>query len=93
MAIPGRPSTKEIPGLGNAMALIIANIVNAIATYMGIVRSLLKNGRATKNNATGMLKYWIPPHEAFASPRIRPPATALGMAYLICLCFIAEMNK
>ena len=57
MAIPGRPRTKEIPGLGKAMALIIANIVNAIATYIGIVKSLLKNGRATKNNPIGMLKY------------------------------------
>jgi hypothetical protein len=56
-AIPGRPNTKEIPGLGKAPALTRANTVNAIATYVGIFVSLLKKGRAIRNNEIGMLKY------------------------------------
>jgi len=92
-AIPGNPVTKEIPGLGNPPALIKANTVNAIATYIGICVSLLKNGRAIKNKESGMLKYWIPPHDAFASPSIMPPANAFGIAYLTSLCFIAERNR
>src|SRR5919198_3121786 len=56
-AIPGKPNTNEIPGLGKAPAVIRANIVNVIATYVGIRISLLKNGRAIRNNEIGILKY------------------------------------
>ena len=38
-------------------AVISVNIVNAIATYMGMVKSLLKKGSAIKNSDMGMLKY------------------------------------
>jgi hypothetical protein len=56
-AIPGKPNTNEIPGLGKAPADIKANIVNVIATYVGIRVSFLKNGSAIKNNEIGILKY------------------------------------
>jgi hypothetical protein len=75
-AIPGNPNTKDIPGLGNAPALSKAVIVNAIATYAGILVSRWKKGSTMKNNERGMLKYWIPPQEAFASPRRRPAPAA-----------------
>ena len=55
--MPGRPNTKEIPGLGKAPALTRANTVNAIATYVGFFVSLLKKGRAIRNNEIGMLNY------------------------------------
>src|SRR5919206_2693475 len=93
MAMPGSPNVNEIPGLGKAVALTRVNTVNAIATYIGIVRSFLKKGSAIKNSATGMLKYWLPPHAPLARPSIKPPATAFGRAYLISLCLIAEMKR
>ena len=76
-AMPGNPNTKDIPGLGNAPAPSKAAIVNAIATYIGILVSRWKKGRTKKNNERGMLKYWMPPHEAFASPRRTPAPAAL----------------
>jgi hypothetical protein len=55
--MPGRPSTNDTPGRGNAAAVTSVNAVNAIATYMGMVKSLLKKGSAIKNSDIGMLKY------------------------------------
>ena len=92
-AIPGRPITKEIPGLGKLPALIRANTVNVIATKLAIRVSFLKKGRTIKNSDIGMLKYCIPPHDAFASPSRSPPIAAFGRAYLISLCLIAERNR
>ena len=50
IAKPGRPSTNDIPGRGNAFALIRVSAVNAIAIYIGMVKSLLKKGSAIKNS-------------------------------------------
>src|SRR5207247_2593478 len=48
---------------------------------------------AIKNNEIGILKYWIPPHDAFPSPSTSPPTTAFGIAYLISLCLMAEIKR
>jgi hypothetical protein len=78
--MPGKPTTKDNPGRGNAPADNKVATVKVMATMSGIVRSLLKNVTAMKNNEIGILKYCTPPQEAFAKPNISPPATAFTMA-------------
>ena len=90
--IPGNPVTNESPGRGNAPAHNKVAAVNAIATMRGVLRSFLKNVTAIKNIDIGMLKYCMPPHEAFAKPRKSPPATAFKTA-IPGRCFRAEMKR
>src|SRR5215216_4748621 len=92
-AIPDSPKIKEIPILGNTAALTIVNPTNNTAAYIGRYVSFLRNGSTKKNKEMGILKYCTPPHEAFASPRRRPPNTAFGTRYFISLCLIADRNK
>ena len=56
IARPGKPITNDIPGLGVAATLSSVTTVKAMATYIGICVSLLKNGSAMKNKEIGMLK-------------------------------------
>ena len=91
-AIPGSPNTKESPGLGKEPADNSVATVNTIATIKGILISFRKKVTAKKNNEIGILKYCIPPQEAFARPNSNPPTNALAMA-TFCLCFNAEISK
>ena len=90
--IPGNPVTNESPGRGNAPAHNKVAAVKAIATTRGVLRSFLKNVTAMKKIDIGILKYWMPPHEAFAKPRKSPPATAFKTA-IPGRCFKDETNR
>jgi hypothetical protein len=65
--------------------------VNIIANIKrDLVLSFLKNGKPIKKSDKGILKYWAPPHEAFARPRIMPPIAACnnaGAFKCACVCF------
>jgi hypothetical protein len=90
--IPGKPVTKDNPGLGNAPADNKVAEVKTIATIRGMDRSFRKNVTAIKNNEMGILKYCTPPQEALANPNRSPAAAALIIA-IIGLCFIAEIKR
>jgi len=56
IAIPGIPITKDSPGLGKAPAVNNVTTVKTITPYTKI-ESFLKNGKAKKKMAKGILKY------------------------------------
>src|SRR4029079_8124614 len=84
--------TNEIPGLGDNPADSSAAAVNKMATISGVFKSFLKKVTAKKNMEIGILKYWMPPHEALARPNNKPPTIAFIIA-ILGLCFIAEISK
>jgi hypothetical protein len=91
--MPGRPKMKEIPGLGKAAVHNMVNVVKMMAAYTSIFVSFLKNGTRTKSNEIGILKYCAPPHDAFASPSIRPPTATFGIVIFSSFCLKEEINK